>query len=177
MKQISGSLFLAMLMAAGVARGVEVGTVARSTPLLQAPSAQSAVLAQVPEQCLLSILARQGAWLQVRWSQARPDGHGAATTGWVRLLDVRTAPGSGEGDSGVTQLFNVARTGASGSVVATGVRGLSKGDVQNAVPNFGEAALMDGYAVSAADAQAFAQTAPPLQARELPYVDANGAAQ
>jgi hypothetical protein len=156
--------------------GTFAGTVIRDTPLQQGPASQAQVIAQLHAQTPVRILARQGAWLQVKWTQGKGDSAPASMNGWVRLLAVRTAPGSAAGDSGVTQAFNLSRTGATGSAVATGVRGLSKGDVQNAVPNFAEAAKLDGYAATAADAQAFAQSAPSLRARNVPYVNSRGGA-
>ena len=171
----SRMLFFAAAMAAAAAAGAdESGTVIRASALQKTASADSDVLAQIPEQTTVMVGQRQGAWLQIKWTQP---GESKPTVGWVRLLSVRTAPGAGQGDSGLTQAFNIARGSSSGSAVATGVRGLSKGQVEAAQPNFAEAAKLNAWTVSAADALAFAQTPPPplLQAKVVPYVDENGA--
>jgi len=172
--------FIAALLLALAAQAADEGTFAatvmRDTPLQQGPSNQSQVITQLRAQTSVRIVARQGAWLQARWTQMKSDSTTASITGWVRLLAVRTAPGTAAGDSGVTQALNLARTGAAGSAVATGVRGLSKGDVQKAVPNFAEAARLDGFASSAQDAAAFAQVQPALHARNVPYFSATGEA-
>jgi hypothetical protein len=160
------------LGAAMLARAAETGTLIRASALLQSPSSDAPAMAQLPDQTQLRILNRQGAWLQVA-----PVNAGSGASGWVKLLSVRTAAGSGAGDSGVGALFNVARSGSTGSAVATGVRGLSKVQVQNAVPNFAELSKLDAFLSSPADAQAFAQTPPPLQSQAIPYVKADGSAQ
>lgn len=163
---------MAVLGGASLVRADETGTLIRATALLQSPNSDATALAQLPEQAQLRILNRQGAWLQVK-----PVGGSTTATGWVKLLSVRTAPGSGAGDTGVGALFNVARSGSTGSAVATGVRGLSKVQVQNAVPNFNELAKLNGFTTSAADANAFAATPPPLRAQQVTYVNADGGAQ
>ena len=167
-----GVILGALLGGATLVRADETGTLIRASALLQSPASDAAVLAQLPEQAQLRILNRQGAWLQVV-----PVNAGTSVSGWVKLLSVRTAPGSGAGDTGVGALFNVARGGSTGSAVATGVRGLSKVQVQNAVPNFNELAKLNAYLSSPADAQAFAQTPPPLRAQSVAYVKADGGAQ
>jgi hypothetical protein len=157
------ALALALLCGAALSAVAadETGTLIRAVPLQKLPASDAATLAQLPEQTAVRILNRQGAWLQVKTEQGQ---------GWVKLLAVRTAPGSGAGASGVGALFNVARSGASGSAVATGVRGLSKVQVQNAVPDFAELAKLNAYTVSSAQAEAFAQSRPPLHAQSVPYL-------
>ncbi len=162
---------MAMFGGLSLVHADETGTLIRAAPLLASPNADATAVAQLPEQAQLRILNRQGAWLQVKLLS------GSTATGWVKLLAVRTAPGSGAGDSGVGALFNVARSGSTGSAVATGVRGLSKVQVQNAVPNFNELAKLNAFTTSAAEADAFAAATPPLRAQAVPYVNADGGAQ
>jgi hypothetical protein len=165
-------MLLALLGGAMLAHADEIGTLIRASALLQSPSSDAAVVAQLPEQAQLRILNRQGAWLQVT-----PVNNGSRASGWVKLLSVRTAPGGGAGDTGVGTLFNVARSNSTGSTVATGVRGLSKVQVQNAVPNFAEVAKLNAFQSSPADAQTFAQTPLPLRAQSIPYIQVQGGAQ
>ena len=99
----------------------------------------------------VKIVARQGAWLRVE---------SASGAGWVRMLAIRTGAAEGAGgDSGVKQLFNVARGGSSGTAVATGVRGLDKEQIANAQPNLAELQRMEKFAATQADAERFAQDA------------------
>ncbi len=60
------------------------------------------------------------------------------------------------GDSGLGALLNVARSGSSGTTVATGVRGLSAEDIQQAHEDHQELKKLERYKVSAAEARSFA---------------------
>ena len=72
-------------------------------------------------------------------------------------------------------LFNLARTGSSGTAVATGVRGLDKELIQNARPNPVELEKLTGYAVAKPDAERFAAGNPQLKAQTIEYASAPGA--
>ena len=61
-----------------------------------------------------------------------------------------------KGDSGISSLFNVARTGSSGTQVTTGVRGLDPEMLANAQPNPQELAKMEQFAVTSDAAAGFA---------------------
>jgi hypothetical protein len=56
----------------------------------------------------------------------------------------------------VTQLFNVARTGSSGTQVTTGVRGLDAEQIANAQPNPAELAKLEKFAADRDAAAGFA---------------------
>jgi hypothetical protein len=60
------------------------------------------------------------------------------------------------GATGVSQLFNVARTGTSGTQVTTGVRGLDAHDLANAQPNPAELAKLQDFASDRDAAAGFA---------------------
>ena len=83
----------------------------------------------------------------------------AAAEGWVKMLALRYgATGAAkQGDTGLTQLFNVARTGSSGTQVTTGVRGLEAEQITNAQPNAAELKKMQGYASTRDAASSFAK--------------------
>ena len=54
-------------------------------------------------------------------------------------------PGSAKkGDTGIAQIFNVARTGSSGTQVTTGVRGLDDEKIATAQPNAAELKKLEG---------------------------------
>src|SRR5437773_388474 len=89
----------------------EPATVIRSTELKKEPATDSATLT---ENTAVDALERRGGWTRVK---------AAAAEGWVKMLALRYGAGGGakQGDTGLTQLFNVARTGSSGTQVTTGV--------------------------------------------------------
>ena len=59
----------------------------------------------------------------------------------------------------MSQLFNVARTGTSGTQVTTGVRGLDAKQIANAQPNPAELAKLKDFAVDRDAAASFAAEA------------------
>lgn len=150
---------LALVFAACVVSGAsgvwaaEIAYVVRPTEMKQEPLTDATTLASLSEKSPVEILQRQGGWARVKSPSA---------SGWVRLLSLRFNPASGEGqkgDSGIKSLFNVALTGSSGTVVATGVRGLSEEDLKNAQPNPQELKKMRSYAVGKSEAQEFSKVA------------------
>ncbi len=161
--------YLGVLLAVlvGTAAAQETGFAVRSTELKAEPFSDAATVTTLPEKAQVRIVARQGGWMRVE-SQG--------STGWVRMLSVRMAlEGKGSGDSGIKSLFNVARTGSSGTAVATGVRGLDKEQIQNAMPNEGEVERMGQFAASQPDAERFAAGKPALKAQPVEYFPAGGA--
>jgi hypothetical protein len=137
-------------------------TVVRTTELKKAPATDAETVASLEESATVQTAERRGGWIQVKT--------GAGATGWVKFLALRFS-GSGAaagGDSGVAQLFNVARSGTSGSQVTTGVRGLDAEDISAAQPNAAAVQRMDSFAVSAGEAGRFAADGP-LQAQRVDY--------
>ena len=135
---------------------VETAQVIRETALKKEPFADAEPVSTLPENTVVQIVLRQGAWMQVQAGE---------NSGWLRLLSLRTAAAStAKGDSGLGAAINVARSGASGNTVATGVRGLSKEQISSATPNVTELEKMAGYASDEAKARAFAAAAPALEA-------------
>jgi hypothetical protein len=137
-----------MLMVPALA-WAEPATVIRATDLKQAPATDSATLAALVENTAVEALERKGGWTRVK---------GDAGEGWVRMLALRfggAAPAK-PGASGLTQLFNVARTGTSGTQVTTGVRGLEADQIAAAQPNPAELAKLEKFAADAGAAEKFA---------------------
>ena len=141
--------FLTVLLFIPVLCAAEPATVIRATDLKQEPATDAATVASLAENTAVDALQRKGGWTRVK----EPAGEG-----WVRMLSLRYgAVGSGKaGDSGVSQLFNVARTGASGTQVTTGVRGLDADMLAKAKPNPAELEKMSGYAAAPEAAAGFA---------------------
>ena len=114
----------------------EPAAVLRATDLKKEPATDAATVATLAENAAVDALERKG--------------------GWVRLLALRYGGATGSGDSGAGQLFNVARTGSSGTQVTTGVRGLDEQMLANARPNPAELAKMSQFSSSADAAAGFA---------------------
>ncbi|MGQ9686191.1 MAG: SH3 domain-containing protein [Thiobacillaceae bacterium] len=141
------------------------GTMLRDDQLRAAASASAAVMAQVPRGASVEVLARQGGWTQIRVS---------GRTGWVRMLSVRTTDSSRRDVGG--ELAGVVGMGTrqadpSRVVSVAGVRGLSPQDLQAARFDAQELERLDRYAVSRAEAQAFAREGG-LAARRVDYLPA-----
>ena len=141
---------------------VETAQVVRETVLKKEPFTDAEALSTLPENTVVQIVSRQGAWMQVK---------AAEVTGWLRLLSLRTAAAStAKGDSGLNAAINIARSGASGNTVATGVRGLSKEQISNATPNLAELEKMKANAADEPKARAFAAAAPATSV-EVPFLE------
>ena len=139
-----------LLLAAGVA-GAAPATLVRAAELKKSPASDAETIAQLAQNTKLEAGERRGGWVQVR--------DAAGASGWVRLLWLRYgAQGEAKrGDSGISQLFNVARTGSSGTQVTTGVRGLDAEQLTNAQPNPQQLQKLDAYAVPEDAAKTFAR--------------------
>src|SRR5690348_11400268 len=104
----------------------EPATTIRATELRKAPASDADTLDMLAENTPVDARERKGGWTRVK----APSGEG-----WVRMLSLRYGGPARQGDTGVSQLFNVARTGTSGTQVTTGVRGLDEEQLANARPN------------------------------------------
>lgn len=124
-------------------------TLIRATELKRSPALDAESVAELAAESRVETLERKGGWTRVKAD---------AGTGWVKMLSLRyEGAGSGKaGDSGMAQIFNVARTGSSGTQVTTGVRGLDEQQLANAQPNKAELAKMSRFAARPDAAAAFA---------------------
>jgi hypothetical protein len=140
---------LALLLLCPLLAIAEPATVIRATELKKEPAADAATIAELPENATLEALERKGGWTRVK---------SASGEGWVRMLALRFgAPANAkQGDSGVAQLFNAARTGSSGTQVTTGVRGLDEAMLANAQPNKAELEKMSQFTATPEAAAGFA---------------------
>ena len=128
----------------------EPATVIRATELKSEPATDAATVKQLAENTPVDALERKGGWTRVKAGGAE---------GWVKMLALRYG-GTGDakrGDTGLTQAFNVARTGSSGTQVTTGVRGLDEEQLAKAHPNPAELAKLARFAADRAGATAFAE--------------------
>ncbi|MGH8733288.1 MAG: SH3 domain-containing protein [Burkholderiales bacterium] len=142
MKYLIPFLFLPLVAFA------EPATLIRPTELKQEPASDSTTVAALAENTSVEALERKGGWTRVKAGSAE---------GWVRMLALRFGSSDAKpGDSGVSQLFNVARTGTSGTQVTTGVRGLDAQMLANAQPNPAELAKLKDFAADHGAAASFA---------------------
>lgn len=144
----------------------EPASVIRATELRNAPATDAAVVAPLAENAKVEALERKGGWTRVK---------AASGEGWVRMLALRYAGGgeAKQGDSGIVQLLNVARSGTSGTQVTTGVRGLDAEQLANARPNAAELQKLQGYAAGKEAAAGFAASGK-LQAQSVGYPKEGG---
>jgi hypothetical protein len=143
-------LVLALLLLPLLAHA-EPATLTRASELKAQPASDAATVAQLAADAAVDAGERTGGWVRVKTA--------AGAEGWVKMLALKYG-GSGaakRGDSGLTQAINVARTGASGTQVTTGVRGLDEADINTARPNPAELKKLEGYAESKQSAAGFAE--------------------
>lgn len=137
------------------------GVALKDESLMAKPSATAATVGKMSKGMAVDILAKQGGWLQVK---------AGAAQGWVRLLSVRAGSGgtSGGGLAGVAGVAGAAtqKSDSSRVVAVAGVRGLNEEDLKGAKYNAEEMAKLEGYAMSKAQAQAFAEKSG-LKARKV----------
>jgi hypothetical protein len=139
-----------LLLLLPLAAWAQPATIIRATELKKSPATDAPTVAELAETTLVEALERRGGWTRIRAS---------AGEGWVKMLALRygaTGPGARRGDSGISQLFNVARTGSSGTQVTTGVRGLEAEQIANAQPNAAELKKMQQFAATPEAAEKFA---------------------
>jgi hypothetical protein len=163
-------LFL-LVLAVAPAVAQESGFAVRQSEVKKEPFSDAATIGTLAAKAQVKIVKREGGWMQIE---------SAAVAGWVRMLAIRLGATGAEqdsGDSGVKSLFNIARTGSSGTAVATGVRGLDKEQIQNAKPNPVELEKLARFAAARADAEQFAAGDPQLKAQKIEYLPSAGARQ
>lgn len=158
---LSIALATSIHAAAGDADLSSKGTAIKLDSLRAEPFADAKTVGSINKNDAVEILAKKGAWLQVKAKQS---------TGWVRLLSVKRGGASNSG-SGLSDIAS-GRTGTGKVVSTTGIRGLSAEELKAAKFNENEMAKMESYQTTAADAQSYA-AAGGLSATKMPYL--NGA--
>ena len=140
---------LALLLLLPLLAAAEPATVIRPAELKQEPATDAVTIATLPESTAVDAIERKGGWTRVK---------AGAGEGWVRMLSLRLggATTAKPGASGLTQAFNVARTGTSGTQATTGVRGLDAEQIANAQPNPAELAKLEKFAADRDAAASFA---------------------
>ena len=162
----------ASVFAAALALGIaaapaaaESGAVIRADELKAMPFIDAATSAKVAANQQVTIVGRKGGWIEVQ---------AGGQTGWLRMLNVRLAAGSGpaQGQANV-RAASLLRTGSSGKTVTTGIKGLGEEDLQNASPDPAQVAKLADFAVPAAEASDNAH-ASGLVEQQVEFVGENG---
>lgn len=157
----------ALALACSLPALAETAITIKETELKKDATMDSATIATLPGKSQVEVLKRQGGWTQVK-PAAEPQG-------WVKMFNLKYGDGSAksEGGGGLGSLFNVARTGSSGTTVTTGVKGLdiTKDTLQNANPNPNELKHMHSFTVSKAEALKLASSAN-LRKQSVDYAEA-----
>ena len=154
-------LLIALLLVPLLARA-EPATLVRASELKAQPATDAATVTQLAADAAVDAGERNGGWVRVKTP--------AGAEGWVKMLALRYGgPGAARrGDSGLAQAVNVARSGASGTQVTTGVRGLDETDINTARPNPAELKKLEGYAESKDSSSRFAESGK-LKAQRVEY--------
>lgn len=151
-------LLLPMLLGAmwAVRAEAETAVTNRNTDLYEQAMLDAAKLASLASQTQLDLLQRNGAWAHVKTGQGQ--------LGWVQMFHLRlgdqasTVPARGTGGNLVGNLLAGGRNTNTGTV-GTGVKGLSKEDIQNAQANFTEFQKMQSFAADKQAADEYARAA------------------
>ncbi len=154
------TITLLLTLSAALQAG-EPGTVIKSSELKSKPFADASSSGTLEASTRIEIISRQGAWMQVKSAKG--------SSGWVRMLNVRTDAASQSSDSGADKLGKLYKTGSSGSAVTTGVKGLSAEDLKQARPNQADVQKMNNYRSTSNDARQFAQQGK-LAAQQVDYL-------
>lgn len=141
----------------------ETGSTRVAVTLMATPHNDAKPVGQLAANTAVDILERRGGWLRLA---AR------GTNGWAKLHQVRVGEGpqASRSGGGLAILKNVGETGRSGStgiVATTGIRGLSAEELTHAKPNPAAVKAIERYRVTAAQAREYANAAG-LKAADVP---------
>jgi hypothetical protein len=148
-----------LMLAAGLvsqALWAAPGTMIKDEDLRATPSSTAARVASLSKGASVEVLARDGGWTQVRFG---------ASTGWVRILSVRTSVSTGS----VGDIAALASRPQGQVVAVAGLRGLNEEELKGARFDAEELKLLNTFRVKPAEARAFARAAR-LEARKVPYL-------
>lgn len=151
MKRIHPTRFLlgGLLLSCTLSVFADPGQTTVATELKSTPDISGNTISKLPAGEALQIGERKGAWYQVKTSQG---------DGWVRMLNVRLQSGAARsGESTMSGLAALGQATRSNTTVATGVRGLSRKDLEQAQEDPAEVAKLEQYKVSADEARKFGQ--------------------
>jgi hypothetical protein len=165
---------IAVLIAVGAlliathSHAAQTGITRDAVELRAAPYSDANLVTSLPTQTKVEILGRRGGWIKLNVE--------AYGQGWVPLHKVRlgdSAQRDRSSFSGLSMLWRSAstgRSGASGLVAATGIRGMDDEDITGAVPDPQAVKSLDAFQASNAEARAHAVSAG-LKQQNVEYVE------
>jgi hypothetical protein len=155
--RVTGAFVLAvvLLLADAPANASEEGVVLRAGELKAQPFIDAATTDNLAANQPVSIISRQGAWVQVASN---------GKTGWVRMLNIRMGTVAAAGEKAKPKKNaagppSLLRTGSSGKTVTTGVKGLDEEDIRKAAVDKAQLDELKTLAVEPAEADADARQA------------------
>jgi hypothetical protein len=133
----------------------ETGATRVAVTLMATPHSDAKSTGQLAANTTVDILERRGGWLRIS---------AKGTNGWAKLHQVRVGEGpqSAKSGEGLAILKNVGETGRSGStgiVATTGIRGLSAEQLTSAKPDPAAVKTIERYRVTAVQAREYAKAA------------------
>lgn len=143
----------------------ETGSTRVAVDLMAQPFSDAKAAGKLPQNTAVSVLERRGGWLRISTG---------GKSGWVKLHQVRLGEGASAKKSGegLAVLKNVGQTGRSGStgiVATTGIRGLSAEELKAAKPNPQTVDAMEASRANDATARSFAGSAK-LKEQTVPFL-------
>lgn len=152
-----------MLALASSQLHAEPATVVRSSQLRSKPFVDAPLLSTIAEGESVDLISNEGGWSKIKVADGK--------IGFIRLLNVRpTKAGNSNTLADINKLGNVVRTGSTGAVATTGVKGITKDDIAKSEPNPAEVKLMESYATSTSDARKAAKSVK-LAEQVIPFIE------
>ena len=133
----------------------ETGATRTSVDLKATPHSDAKAAGQLAAHTTPEILERRGGWLRIS---------GAGKSGWAKLHQVRAGEGpetkrSGEGLAILKNVGQTGRSGSTGIVATTGIRGMSAEELKNAKPDPAAVQAVERYRANANQAREYAKAA------------------
>jgi hypothetical protein len=156
------------LVVATHSHAAQTGITRDAVELRAAPYSDANLVTSLPTQTKVEILRRRGGWIKINVE--------AYGQGWAPLHKVRLGDSAQRNRSsfwGLSMLWRSAstgRSGASGLVATTGIRGMRDEDITGAVPDPQAVKSLDGFQASNVEAQAHAMSAG-LEQQRVEYVE------
>jgi hypothetical protein len=133
----------------------ETGATRAGVILMATPHSDAKPAGQLAANTTVDILERRGGWLRLS---------AKGTTGWAKLHQVRVGAGPevtkpGEGLAILKNVGETGRSGSTGIVATTGIRGMSAEELKNAKPDPAAVKAIERYRVTASQAREYAKAA------------------
>lgn len=140
-------LLLISVLCTSLASAAAGGVLIKDETLYSKPAVRSASVGKVARGTPVTVVTRQGGWVEVTSGRMR---------GWVRMFSVRSSVGGGNAASDLAALAQAGQRRPGNIVATAGVRGLNEEELKTA--KYSERGIQDltSYSVSAGAARQFA---------------------